>query len=143
MAKVAKAAQVVRLSTEQNRLLGNALPGNALLDSYLQRQLLGAERAVAMAGYALSERERRVTMAISARTLHELAAECCAVLGQPDELDGYVDAETMCRNYGIKPYPAEMVKAMVNRLAYTEPIYVMERLAGQTALGERPVQRVA
>jgi hypothetical protein len=107
----------INLSPEINRILGNAL-----LDPGLQRRLLSSDRMTVLADYQVTDAECNVFLASQARTIQELAAECCAMLGQPDETPDLPEIETMCRNYGIKQYPTEMVHATIERLLNAQRI---------------------
>lgn len=107
----------INLSPEINRILGNAL-----LDADLRRRLLSSDRMAALADYHMTDAERAVVLASQARTIHELAAECCTLLGRPDETPELPEAEALCRDYGIKQYPAEVIQATIHRLINAQRI---------------------
>lgn len=107
---------MVKLSSEVNRLLGNAL-----LDSALSRQVLGSERSSALREYKLAPAEQMAILSSRARTLTELAAELCAIINQPHQELPEFNVDAMCHDLGIKPIPMGMLPGVIQRVIGTLP----------------------
>jgi len=119
---------VVKLSSEVNRLLGDAV-----LDLTFARRVLGAERSSALREYTLSPAERAAILSSRARTLPELAAELCSTINQMREEPPEFDVHAMCHELGIKPIPMGMLPGVIQRVIGTLPAPSAGGFAAMTA----------